>query len=275
MTYEEREDISDQLARARASKYRAVDRYEPWESGFLFKRVFKSAFAKRKEEAETETAKVDELEEQLKLTVVATHIEIEKEQAEPYFKMRDAFAGLCECAAIWDIKSRQANDRIRERTIAFEKVDRDRVSFSLSSCDLVQWEKEVPHMENANGGDLYLYPGFILYRAAESAFSVIDYHDLRGSLVLKKFIEEDGVPNDSKVIGQTWAKANKDGSPDRRFANNYQIPIVGYAHLTLKTENGLWEEYFFSNVERAECFVKALNAFQVSLAPAAEAVHPN
>jgi hypothetical protein len=29
----------------------------------------------------------------------------------------------------------------------------------------------VPHLRNSKGGDLYLYPGFILFRAAREAFS--------------------------------------------------------------------------------------------------------
>jgi len=93
-TFEEREDISHEIEIARSQKNRALTRYESWGNGFLFKRIFKKAFAIRKEEAETTTAKLDELEEQLKLTTVAAQLEIEKEQAEPYFRMRDDFAGL-------------------------------------------------------------------------------------------------------------------------------------------------------------------------------------
>ena len=29
-------------------------------------------------------------------------------------------------------------------------------------------------------------------------------------------------------FGQTWARVNKDGKPDRRFANNYAIPESRY-----------------------------------------------
>lgn len=50
---------------------------------------------------------------------------------------------------------------------------------------------------------------------------MIDVHDVKSNAALVKFQEEQGVPQDSKVIGQTWAKANKDGSRDKRFANNY------------------------------------------------------
>lgn len=276
MTFEEREDIRRQLQGAQPLKQQAVSRYESWENGFLFKRLFKDAFAKRRADAETESAKVAELEEQLRLTTVAAQIDISKEQAEPYFQMRDAFAAVCECAAIWDIKSRQATNRVRERTTAAVRLDRERITFSLDGCDLIQWEQKVPHLGNANGGDLFLYPGFILYRAARSAFSVIDYHDLKGNIDLCRFQEEDGIPNDSKVIGQAWAKANKDGSPDRRFASNHQIPIVAYGHLKLTTDGGLWEEFHFSDVDKAVRFVAALNTFEKSFGgSAAEAGNPS
>jgi hypothetical protein len=175
--------------------------------------------------------------------------------------MRDDFAALCECEAVWDIKSYQATDKFHERTTAEKRVDRQRVAFLLGNCNLLQWEQKVPHMQNAKGGDLFLYPGFILYRAARQAFSVIDFHDVNGNCNLVKFQEEQGVPKDSKVIGQTWIKANKDGSRDKRFVNNYQIPIVAYASLSLKSNSGLWEEFQFSNVERVAQFLLSWNKF--------------
>ncbi len=262
--HEEHDDISGQLDTARNEKAAASQRYHSWDNGFLFKRLFKKKFAQRKADLETVTAKVAELEEQLRLTTVATQVEIAKEQAEPYFKMRDEFAALSECAAIWDVKSYQATNKFRERTTAEKRIDRDRVTFSLGTCDLIQWEQKVPHLQNINGGDLFLYPGFILYRAAKEAFSVIDFHDVNGKCDLVRFQETESVPSDAKVIGQTWAKANKDGSADKRFANNYQIPIVAYASLALKSEKGLWEEFHISNPERMVRFLNAFNAFVAS-----------
>lgn len=262
--YEEHEDISGQLQAARKEKDKASRRCLSWLNRFLFKRFFKTKFALRKADLETAEAKVAELEEQLRLTTVATQVEIAKEQAEPYFKMRDGFASLCECSAIWDVKSHQATDKLHERTVAETRVDREKVTFGLGSCDLLQWEQKVPHFQNAKSGDLFLYPGFILYRAAKEAFSVIDFHDVRPTALAVRFQEEQGVPKDSKVIGQTWAKANKDGSRDRRFANNNQIPVVLYASLTLRSGTGLWEEFQFSNPERLQQFLQTWNAFVLS-----------
>ena len=120
------------------------------------------------------------------------------------------------------------------------------------------------HWCNATGS---CFPGFILYRAAREAFSLIQYQDIRGNATNIRFQEEENVPSDSTVVGSTWAKANKDGSRDRRFANNYQIPMVQYGHLTLKSTSGLWEEFHFSNLDRMVKCLTALNAFTSSFEP--------
>lgn len=77
-----------------------------------------------------------------------------------------------------------------------------------------------------------------------------------------KFIETGSVPGDTKVIGNTWAKVNMNGSPDRRFKDNYQIPIVRYGDISLSSATGLNEEYEFSNYESSEEFAKSFTAYQ-------------
>ena len=59
--HEEYEDISRQLAAAQKEKREASQRYLSWQNGFLFKRIFKKSFAKRKVNLDTATAKVEEL----------------------------------------------------------------------------------------------------------------------------------------------------------------------------------------------------------------------
>ena len=58
---------------------------------------------------------------------------------------------------------------------------------------------------------------------------------------------------------------NKDGSPDRRFANNYRIPVAGYGGMTLKTDSGLNEEYQFSNAESVSRFAEVFTNYQNKL----------
>jgi hypothetical protein len=92
----------------------------------------------------------------------------------------------------------------------------------------------------------------------------------RAPRLRQSFIEEETVPTDAELIGQTWKKANKDGSPDRRFANNYQIPIVNYGDFRLRSPSGLNEAYMISNERLARGFAEAFLNYQRAL-PAANA----
>ena len=266
--YDERSTLTSEVGAAKRECEVATRRYESWEKGFLFKRLFLKSFAGRKEVFDTARDKREELQEQLRLTVLATQIDIDREQAEPYYKMRDAFAALSECQKTWDTLERRAIDRVAERSAANEAIKRETVAFALHSCDLIQWEQHVPHLPNRTGGDLYIYPGFVIYRAAKKAFAIIDSREVHLTYRPVRFIEDGQIPSDAQVVGQAWAKSNKDGSPDRRFRDNCQIPIALYGSVTFTSPSGLLEEFQTSNAELAKRFTKAWETFQASFARA-------
>jgi hypothetical protein len=262
--YNEREELTREISTATHEANTATRRFQNWERGFLMKRLFKQSFATRKETAETAVAKLEELQEQLRLTTIATEITVDREQAEPYYRMRDTFSALSECQKVWNVLAEKAIDRIAERSSADTAITRTAVRFSLNTCDLMQWEQKVPHLPNRTGGDMYIYPGFILYRASKQAFALIDSRDVTLRFVSTQFTETDPVPPDSHIVGRTWAKCNKDGSPDRRFRDNYQIPVAHYGTLLFMSFDGLDVRYVCSNARSAEEFAKAWTAFQMS-----------
>lgn len=266
-THTEREAIHQEVATSREGNRRASARYASWNGGFLLKRLFKKSFEERRIMAQTAADQLTEMEEQLRLTTIATEIDISPEQAEPFYRMRDDFSSLGECKAIWDTLSRVAVNQFRERSISTERVEREKVTFLLDDCDLLQWQQKVPRLQNRTGGDLYLYPGFVIYRAAKQAFSIIDLREVRLTFTRIQFTELEPIPSDSQIVGNTWAKANKDGGPDRRFANNRQIPIALYGALAFKTDTGLNEEFQFSNCGATERFAKSWLAFVDSFLP--------
>src|ERR1022692_2314160 len=263
--YDERQTLTNEISGAALEADTTKNRYQKWQRGFFMKRIRKAAFAARKEAADTAVALLEELQEQLRLTTLAMEITVDREQAEPYYRMRDEFAALSESQRIWNLLTEQAIDRIAERSTADTAITREQVSFSLGSCDLIQWEQEVPHLPNRTGGDMYVYPGFILYRASKQAFALIDFHDVLLKVVSWQFTEHQTIPSDTQVVGQTWAKSNKDGSPDRRFHNNYQIPVVHYGSLLFSSPDGLDVRYLCSNAALAERFAKAWTVFRTSL----------
>jgi Protein of unknown function (DUF4236) len=150
--YDERSDLANEMGIAEREANFAAARFRSWDHGLLLKRMFKQSFASRKEASEIAQAKLDELKEQLRLTTVATEIEVDAQQAEPYYRMRDDFAALSDCQKIWDTLERRSINRVAERSAADEIITREPVSFLLSTCDLIQWEQKVPYLQNRGGG---------------------------------------------------------------------------------------------------------------------------
>jgi hypothetical protein len=94
---------------------------------------------------------------------------------------------------------------------------------------------------------LYFFPDRLLVFDAGSV-GAVSY----GALVLERnpttFIEEDTVPRDSQVVGQTWRYVNKKGGPDRRFKDNRQLPLCQYEALHFSSNTGLNELLHASRV---------------------------
>ncbi len=67
----------------------------------------------------------------------------------------------------------------------------------------------------------------------------IPYDQLEVRRLPSRFIETGFVPPDAPLLEHTWQYVNKNGGPDRRFANNRQIPVLGYAELELRSAHGL------------------------------------
>jgi hypothetical protein len=73
------------------------------------------------------------------------------------------------------------------------------------------------------------------------------------------------LPSDANVVDYTYQYVNKNGSPDKRYSYNPQIPIALYYELVLKSKKGLYESFEFSNSGVAETFCKVLQTYQESL----------
>ncbi len=80
-----------------------------------------------------------------------------------------------------------------------------------------------------------------------------------------RFIEEDAVPRDAQVVGETWKHPNKNGGPDHRFANNRRISICLYESIHLTSSNGLNELLQVSTNGRVQPFASAVRALAATL----------
>jgi len=189
-------------------------------------------------------------------------IDFDPEIRRKFENLYEAFRQLAASHKIWDITSAHFQDRVAARSSASTVVNRREVHFALKSLPYIQSDYQALYLKNANGADLYIYPAFIVMYTNETSFAIIGINEVNFQCTHTRFTETSPVPADSKVIGQTWAKVNKNGTRDKRFKNNYQIPIVRYGHIRLTTRTGLQEEYELSNYESTEKFGQAFKEFQ-------------
>ncbi|MBL4674814.1 MAG: hypothetical protein JKY70_01175 [Mucilaginibacter sp.] len=178
-----------------------------------------------------------------------------------YSDLTSAFATLKSANKIWDIVMTQLN--LDTKAAAGTSIERNEIKVDFSGIDVIRTTDDVLHIENFNGGDFFLYPNFIVYFKNNDEIALIDYNDLYILYDKQEFLEEkQNIPADTTVIGETWYRVNRDGSPDKRFASNYKIPIVHYGSLHLKTASGVNELYYISDVKKAEHFVTQFNLYQ-------------
>ena len=140
----------------------------------------------------------------------------------------------------------------------------------LAKDDSRQWKQASGLLE----ADTIVVPATVLLETEWVLRSAFGYDRAVVSLLFAgllglpnvEFVEEERVPSDATTTGATWLKVNKDGSPDRRFANNRQVPICQYGTMTMTTQTGLNEEYMFSSVAKLSDFARAMASYIKALA---------
>lgn len=170
----------------------------------------------------------------------------------------DSFEELVQSEKIWDLTYAESIDRVKARTTASTGVKRKAISYKPKDIEIIKSDVMPIFIPNANGPNIFIYPTFLVLFKDNQRIGIFDLKEVKWSMTFTQYHEEERVPSDSEIIGHTWKKANKDGSRDKRFKGNYQIPIVKYGNLVLETEDGMQESYMFSHAEAFMGFAEAL-----------------
>jgi hypothetical protein len=200
----------------------------------------------------------------LEATPISVDFDMDSEAALPHARMQDSFGLIAGCHRTWSVKSTQRIDSVKARTLAGTVVNRKLASLGWSADRLVA-TRDPPLALGVQDGRAvaYFYPGFVLVAAKSGGeFGLIDILELDVRARTSYFNETESVPRDTVIVGHTWAKCNKDGSRDRRFANNSQIPVVEYGDLTLKGPGGFNESLMTSSARPCHDFASAVSEMQ-------------
>jgi len=215
----------------------------------------------KKKMAELEDYLAD-LEKQLNDSRVNIDMHFDTAFEEKYSAVAAKYKELLKSQIIWDITSSAEQDRVKTRSAASHSVTRVPVNFRFDNISIIKSTYQALHFENKNGGDLYIYPAFVIITTDQKDFALVDIKDFEMTFSQQRFLEEEKIPSDTQIVDRTWAKVNKNGTPDKRFSNNYEIPIVQYGQLNIRSRTGLNEVYTISNYGHAREFVAAFMDYQ-------------
>jgi hypothetical protein len=218
----------------------------------LFTQKFKERLSEKKNYLE-------ELKQQLLECKVIIDIDIDENLKSKYENLKTSFSNLASCSKIWDKTSSVRNND--NRSAANNSITRTPSYLAIQKIDFINASFDALLFKNQNGSDIYIYPAFAAIFDNKNNFGLVDLTELKLSFKRTSFLEEEQIPSDTNVIGETWAKVNKNGTPDRRFKDNYKIPIVDYGEIEIKSNTGINEVFMFSNPTKANNFVETYKTY--------------
>ncbi len=259
--YEQRKELRSDLLKIKTSltisRLKLIASYI-----FIIGLVNKSVAKGIKTDIATKQEAIKQLTAQIENCYVGLDIDFDPDIKIKYDNLVSSFKNLCNSKKIWDVTSTQFEDRRVTRFASSTRINKKEVGFAIKGIEDIKSKFEVLWFKNANGADIYFYPTFIVMYSSQKSFALVGFNELQLSHLPVRFVENSSIPSDTKVIDRTWAKVNKNGSPDKRFKDNYEIPVVRYGQINLRTETGMNEEYEFSNYEFSEQFASAFLDFQ-------------
>jgi hypothetical protein len=162
-------------------------------------------------------------------------------------KGKRAFLTLRRCCRVWIYRVRYSEDGRSWKYNAGSL-------FSVARLPVALFNRPIPNVETNvtvpgityGSKALYFLPDKLLVMEGNRVQG-IGYEDLLVATDHLEYVEPEGnVFADSQVIDHRWKRINRDGSPDRRFKENSQLPVVrcgilrleaGEAKLKLMTTN--------------------------------------
>ena len=177
--------------------------------------------------------------------------ELTDDEKEKYAAFCDAYKTMRNSQKAWLIISEVENTQLK--SFANTSVNRTSYKFIQGCYKELNIPYEVPQISGLNKRVCYFYPRFVIITKDDS-FNVLPISaiSLNHSIVL--FQEEGTVPSDSELVRTTYKYVNKNGEPDKRYANNYSIPVMRYGNLNIKS---LGVNYIVSNNLAVEQFCKS------------------
>ena len=164
-------------------------------------------------------------------------------------RLRLAIECLSGCSFIWQITDIYTNNNRRVCAGTSSSVNRTRIKIKKKKPYFLASNENTYYIK-LKTEKAYILPDMILLISGRKV-GAVDFSDLRVNFSTIPFVEETVVPNDAKVIRKTWKYVNNNGTPDRRFKGNRQLPVCLYAVINIFTDTGVNLQFHLSDEEKA------------------------
>lgn len=182
---------------------------------------------------------------------------IEKTKDHRWEKINDVLSVLTESERLWLVNGMYSTFNSKTNAGSSQVVSRLVAVICKSEPPFIETNIKPLCFEfggQDNGYSCYFLPDLILiYQAKE--YSGVTYDSLKLESSITQFTEIGTAPSDAHQIGQTWLNVNQDGSPDRRFKYNQQVPIVEYGVINMELKPDLIFTLYVSSLQKAELAV--------------------
>lgn len=186
---------------------------------------------------------------------VLVEYDIDDDVSQIITERNKALSNLLNCDKVWNIKEYEEVTYTRVNAGAGRNIKRENVNITYEKTprylklvnDLKVYQLSIGTTRYIFLPDKILVVGFLKVGA-------LRYHDINISLKYTRFVENEAAPKDSKFLYNTWQYVNNNGTPDRRFNNNIQIPVYAYEKIFLTSNTGLNLHLMVSSTDKAEKF---------------------
>lgn len=184
---------------------------------------------------------------------------LEPEVTAAYENMTRAFDKLASCGGKWHVEAGGAVQDLTtwKRNAGASHIVQKKPTTLVYGLPAVLVSNISPPVAHVGKQTIHFLPDVVLI-ADKNKIGAVSYGNLRLRWQNSNFIEEGTVPSDAEIISHTWKHPNKSGGPDRRFANNHQIPICRYEVLHLSSDSGINEMLEFSRTGLCAAFSDGL-----------------
>jgi hypothetical protein len=150
----------------------------------------------------------------------------------------NALSYLCNCNKIWNIKTYTKVAYTRVNAGAGINVDRRKAKFIFNKApNYLQIHNNLNIYQLKIGFSRYIFLPDRILIVGFLQVGALRYSDISIDFQSVNFNETDSPPNDALFLGHTWQYVNNNGTPDKRFTNNRQIPICLYGKINISDKN--------------------------------------